>query len=151
MQIRIMEEKDLDEVTALEASGFSQPWKRHDFEEILQNPIRTYFVALEQEHIIGGCLLTEIAGEGEITNVCVKQEFRGQGIANRLMETLLEYGEKKNLTAFTLEVRSGNTAAIRLYQHFGFVTEGIRKNFYDKPVEDACIMWKRKINGNDSN
>lgn len=144
MNIRIMEESDIDEVTALEASGFSQPWKRHDFEEILQNPIRTYFVAIEQNQIIGGCLLTEIVGEGEITNVCVKQQFRGQGIATRLMEQLLEYGKKKNLTAFTLEVRAGNISAIRLYQHFGFKTEGIRKNFYEKPIEDAWIMWKRE-------
>ena len=143
MQIRIMEEKDLDGVTALEASGFSMPWKRHDFEEVLQNKYRTYMVAEAAGMIIGGCLLTEIAGEGEITNVCVNQEYRGQGIATKVLGKLLAYGKELGISAFTLEVRAGNTAAIRLYQHFGFVTEGVRKNFYEKPVEDAWIMWKR--------
>ena len=47
------------------------------------------------------------------------------------------------MTEFALEVRSSNEAAIRLYQKNGFVLEGIRKNYYRNPVEDACIMWKR--------
>lgn len=145
MQIRIMEEKDLEAVTNLEESGFSMPWKYHDFQEVLENKYRTYMVAEIDQQIVGGCLLTEIVGEGEITNVCVKKEFRGQGIATQLLEELLNYGKTLNITAFTLEVRAGNLSAIKLYQHFGFETEGIRKNFYERPVEDAWIMWKRDI------
>ena len=45
--------------------------------------------------------------------------------------------------SFTLEVRVSNTAAIRLYESCGFQIEGTRKGFYDKPKEDAYIMWKR--------
>ena len=44
---------------------------------------------------------------------------------------------------FTLEVRVSNQRAIRLYESLGFVQEGIRKRFYERPVEDALIMWKR--------
>lgn len=44
---------------------------------------------------------------------------------------------------FTLEVRESNLPAIRLYESLGFVTEGIRKNFYRNPNENALIMWKR--------
>ena len=39
--------------------------------------------------------------------------------------------------------RAGNRAAIALYEKLGFKTEGIRKDFYREPVEDALIMWKR--------
>ena len=47
------------------------------------------------------------------------------------------------MTAFTLEVRAGNRPAIALYEKYGFHTEGIRAGFYEKPVEDALIMWRR--------
>ena len=51
-------------------------------------------------------------------------------------------GEQKGIKAFTLEVRESNLAAISLYQKLGFVSAGIRKNFYDAPKENAVIMWK---------
>ena len=32
---------------------------------------------------------------------------------------------------------------IAFYEKLGFEAAGIRKNFYEKPMEDAVIMWKR--------
>ena len=43
-----MEEKDLEQVTALEETCFSMPWKRQDFADLLKNPNRIYLVAEEQ-------------------------------------------------------------------------------------------------------
>jgi ribosomal-protein-alanine N-acetyltransferase len=40
-------------------------------------------------------------------------------------------------------VRLSNTPAIRLYESLGFKGEGVRPGFYERPVEDALIMWKR--------
>ena len=34
MVIREMQAQDVEAVTALEAACFTQPWKRHDFEDI---------------------------------------------------------------------------------------------------------------------
>ncbi len=143
--IREMQRQDLEQVTALEAACFSMPWKYKDFEETLTNPHRVYLVAQTQNgEIIGGCMLTEIAGEGDISNVAVDARFRGQKIATALLEKLLAYGrEQYGIHAFTLEVRSQNKAAIRLYENAGFRAEGIRPNFYEKPKDDAIIMWKR--------
>lgn len=143
--IRKMCKSDLEKVTALEAACFSMPWKYRDFEEALTNPHRVYLVAeTDDKEIIGGCMLTEIAGEGDISNVAVDKRFRGRHIATALLQRLLEYGkEEYHINAFTLEVRSKNTAAIKLYEKLGFVSEGIRPNFYDKPKDDAVIMWER--------
>ena len=60
-----------------------------------------------------------------------------------MLRYLIGEGEQKGLSAFTLEVRAGNAAAIHVYEKLGFRSEGIRPNFYEKPVEDAVIMWKR--------
>lgn len=143
--IRKMENRDLENVTALEAACFSMPWKYSDFEECIRNPHRVYLLAETDEgEVIGGCMLTEIAGEGDISNVAVLERFRKQGIGSKLLQNLLEYGRNiYGIEAFTLEVRSKNAAAIRLYETAGFYSEGIRPNFYEKPKDDAIIMWKR--------
>ena len=39
-----------------------------------------------------------------------------------------------------LEVRESNRQAINLYEQMGFKNIGIRKSFYEKPVENAAIM-----------
>lgn len=148
--IREMQRNDLEEVTALEASCFSMPWKYRDFEEILANPDRFYLVAEAENatagvpgRIFGGCMLTHIAGEGDISNVAVREPYRNRGIAAALLSALLRLGaERYGITAFTLEVRSRNVHARRLYEKHGFTTKGVRPGFYEKPKDDAVIMWK---------
>ena len=94
--------------------------------------------------IVAECGVRDIMGEGEITNVAVHPDFRGQGIARKMMKHVLQDSLIKGMTAFTLEVRAGNQPAIALYERFGFRTEGIRQAFYEDPVEDALIMWLRQ-------
>ena len=84
-----------------------------------------------------------MAGEGEITNVAVAKKFRRRGIGRALMEYMLKEAELLGMESATLEVRISNTPAIRLYESLGFQGEGVRPNFYEKPKEDALIMWKR--------
>lgn len=141
--IRQMQAKDLDAVTHLEESCFSMPWKRADFEDILKRTDRVYLVAEYEDKIIGGCMMSEIVGEGDISNVAVDEMYRGQGIADTLLKAMLKLGDEREMTAYTLEVRSQNQPAIKLYERNGFITEGVRKNFYQKPTDDALIMWRR--------
>ena len=61
----------------------------------------------------------------------------------KMLEELLRLGNERGITAYTLEVRVSNAPAIHLYEKFGFVSEGIRPKFYEKPTEDAMIMWRR--------
>jgi ribosomal-protein-alanine N-acetyltransferase len=141
-----MERKDLEAVALLEASCFSMPWKYKDFEEIFTNPDRFYFVAVTSgdEKVVGGIMLTNISGEGDISNVAVFEQYRNNHIAAALLSQIMDFGRKYcGITAFTLEVRSKNTAAIRLYENAGFVSAGIRPNFYDLPKDDAIIYWER--------
>ncbi|MDE7478579.1 MAG: ribosomal protein S18-alanine N-acetyltransferase [Lachnospiraceae bacterium] len=146
--IREMRREDLEEVTALEASCFSMPWKYKDFEDVLTNPDRFYLVAETEkmttdipDRILGGCMLTHIVGEGDISNVAVLEKYRNHKIASALLSALLKLGaERYGITAFTLEVRSKNVPARRLYERLGFVSKGVRPNFYDKPKDDAVIL-----------
>ncbi|MFI3213888.1 MAG: ribosomal protein S18-alanine N-acetyltransferase [Eubacteriales bacterium] len=143
IQIRPMEEKDLDRVTQLEAENFSTPWKKEDFREILTCDYAHFFVAEAEGIVVATCGLRNIVGEGEITNVVVSKEYREHKIGSKLLEKVLHHGDAWGIKEYTLEVRVSNEAAIKLYERFGFQSEGIRKNFYEKPLEDAMVMWKR--------
>ena len=144
--IRKMQPSDLGQICKIENRNFSMPWSEKSFLESMEREDTVFLTALEGDEVIGylGCYC--IAGEGEITNVAVKETHRRKGIGGKLLEALYAEGSCLDTTEFFLEVRESNLAAIQLYSQQGFVKEGIRKNFYEKPVENAVIMWKHGLN-----
>lgn len=145
IHIRRMIGADAPMAASLERECFSEPWSENAYLSTLANENAVYLAAETEEGSLAGvCGLLDILGEGDISNVAVREAFRRQGIAERMLTELLAQGRKRGITAFTLEVRASNQAAIRLYEKFGFVCEGRRKNFYEKPREDALILWKRE-------
>ena len=100
-------------------------------------------VAETDGHIAGCAGLTDSFHEGNIDNVVTAPKYRNLGVGSKMLEELLRLGAERGITAYTLEVRVSNAPAIRLYEKFGFVSEGIRPGFYEKPTEDAMIMWRR--------
>ncbi len=140
---RRMRPEDVPFISRLEEETFSMPWSAESFLQMIEREDNEYFVAEEDGRLLGGCGLLLIAGEGNITNVAVVPEARRRGVASGLLTYLMAEGDRAGLTAYTLEVRVSNAAAIGLYEKLGFISEGIRPNFYEKPTEDAVIMWKR--------
>lgn len=143
IQIEELSEKNIEQVARLEAECFSVPWSAKSFEEILDRPNAIYLVAGEGDRVIGYCGAYLILDEGDINQVAVAPDYRGKGVGRQLLAGLLKRLEQAGAKAVTLEVRKSNAPAIALYEALGFAVEGIRKNFYEKPVEDALIMWKR--------
>ena len=141
--IKPLTEENVDAVCVLEEEAFSMPWHKESFLEMIANENACYLVALVGEEVVASCGLRHIVGEGEITNVVTKNTMRGKGVGRQILLKLLEEGTKMGAEAFTLEVRVSNAPAIHLYESLGFVSEGVRKNFYEEPTEDALIMWKR--------
>lgn len=141
--IREMKADDVEIVSKIESEVFSMPWSAKDFLEMVEADYAYYFVAEVDGEIAGCCGIRNIAGEGEITNVVVAAPYRKKGIALKMMEYMLDRAAEIGIGACTLEVRVSNQPAIRLYERLGFKGEGVRPNFYDKPDEDALIMWKR--------
>lgn len=143
INVRAMEHKDVEEISRLEEETFSMPWSRDAFLEMLSNKNARYYVAEYGGGVVGGCGMLMAAGEGNITNVVIGKKVRGRGIGTKMLQYLIEDGRRIGLQAFTLEVRVSNAAAIHVYEKLGFHSEGVRPGFYEKPAEDALIMWKR--------
>ena len=142
LNIRRMEEGDLDQVCAIEEETFSMPWSRKSFRDTISYYHTLFLVAELDGEIAGYCGCYQSLEEAEITNIAVRRQLRGHGIGRRLLMELMRLGKEQGAFAYTLEVRVSNQAAIHLYESLGFVSFGIRKNFYERPREDAMIMWR---------
>ena len=140
---RRMTPEDVPVISRLEEETFSMPWSAPSFLEMISKEDARYYVAEKDGKILGGCGVLMIAGEGNITNVVIAPEARNQGIGTAMLRHLMAEGDREGLTAYTLEVRISNVAAIHVYEKLGFESAGIRPGFYEKPVEDAIIYWKR--------
>ena len=163
--IRRMREEDIPQVVEIEKIAFSRPWTKSIFKAVLLLPYAAYYVAVEdgetgadavntvltgQESaefvpgkIVGVCGVKKIFEEGDISNVAVHPDYRGRGISRKMLEVLMREACEDGVQAFTLEVRAGNEIAVNLYESLGFGTGVIRPRFYEDPVEDGLIMWKR--------
>ncbi|MBQ7925385.1 MAG: ribosomal protein S18-alanine N-acetyltransferase [Lachnospiraceae bacterium] len=143
LEIRRLQAEDIPHLLPMEQEAFSSPWSERNFKELLDKETYLYLVALSEGIPVGICGMIMVCGEGDIDKVLVDFGHRGQGIGKALLQELIRQGQRQGIADFTLEVRVSNTPAIRLYEQEGFVSEGIRPGFYDKPKEDAMIMWKR--------
>ena len=139
-----MSAEHLDALASLERICFSRPWSRQMLAEELDNQCAAFLVALEPDtdKVIGYAGLLVVADEGYITNVAVFPEYRRRGVAAQLLSVFENFARGNHLAFLTLEVRPSNTAAIALYESFGFRQAGRRKNYYDLPKEDALILTK---------
>ncbi|MGN0342323.1 MAG: ribosomal protein S18-alanine N-acetyltransferase [Roseburia sp.] len=140
MIIDSMKEQDLVQVAALEKQLFSVPWSEQGFRDTLDMDGVIFLVAREDEVCIGYCGIYLAADEGEITNVAVDPAYRRKGVARALLQQLLQQAKERGASHIVLEVRASNEAARALYEKLGFTACGVRKNFYQKPVEDAWVM-----------
>ncbi len=142
MTIRSMEERDLDQVADLEQENFSVPWKRRDFQTYLDREEGLFLVLAEEEKVLGYMGVILAPPEGDITNVSVSRAARGRGIGTALVKEMLRRTEERGVHTLFLEVRKSNETAIRLYRREGFREVGLRKNYYEKPSEDALIFTR---------
>lgn len=142
MKIEKMTSSHLDDVYIIETECFSHPWSRQSLEEELNNETSLFFVAKEENEVIGYIGMSIVIDEGYIFNVAVRESYRNKGVATALINELVTYGKKNNFCFITLEVRESNQPAISLYSKFGFIKAGERKDYYSNPKENAILMTK---------
>lgn len=137
-------EEDIDSIMEIEVESFTSPWSREAFlKEINENKLAYYLIAKIGREIVGYAGMWLILDEAHITNIGVKNKYRGLGAGNSLLEGLVQVCKIKEIEAMTLEVRKSNDIAKNLYKKFGFLEYGIRPRYYEDTGEDAIIMWKK--------
>ncbi|OPZ20695.1 MAG: ribosomal-protein-alanine N-acetyltransferase [Firmicutes bacterium ADurb.BinA205] len=117
-------------------------WSAQDFLDEAAKEGGIVLAAFDGTRIIGAVAGFTASDTGEILTVATAPEYRRKGIARNLLTEFFSLIPDETET-IALEVRQSNTAAIALYESFGFEKAGVRKRFYRDPVEDADIMVKK--------
>ena len=131
----------LPQVAALEKVCFpSDPWSEELFRAALEHPGTTVLLAEgDDSGVLGYAVLSAVLDEGNLDNIAVAPHCRRKGVADALLSALIQTG-RTSLSVLLLEVRASNLPAIALYEKYGFVPVGRRKNYYESPREDALLM-----------
>ncbi len=138
-----MLKQDIPELVKIEKQCFSIPWSENSFKIAFGDSYSKFFVAKTQltDCILGfSGMYIAAKTEGYVYNIAVIPEYRKKGIGTELTKTLIDYSYKNKLEFLSLEVRKSNFPAISVYKNLGFKKVGLRKNFYELPIEDAVIM-----------
>ena len=140
MRIVNMNESHVAQVAELEKICFSDPWSENSVASELKNPLSCWLVA-EEDGVVAGYIGSQtVMDESDMMNVAVHPDHRRKGIAQALVNELVEALKKRESHCLTLEVRASNEPAKALYEKLGFVQVGLRRNYYRNPKEDALIL-----------
>ena len=157
MEIQYMTAEHVPAVARLETICFPDPWSEKSIRDTLENPqARIWSIISRQappcscastapEHagkpqLLGYVIFYYVLDEGEIARIATSPQHRRQGLAVRLLEKMRAFSYEQNITRWLLDVRISNETAIHFYKAAGFAEDGVRKNFYANPPEDAILM-----------
>ncbi|MBO9599144.1 MAG: ribosomal protein S18-alanine N-acetyltransferase, partial [Cohnella sp.] len=128
---RSMTLADIGSIVEIERESFTAPWSEEAFRNELQNNMFAKYMVMERDgRILGYGGMWMIVDEAHVTNIAVREAYRGQGLGKRLLQELMRTAHWLGALRMTLEVRVTNEIAKSLYQRMGFYASGIRPNYY---------------------
>lgn len=143
VQIILGTEEHLEDVMAIQLACYDgkAPWGRIAVRRELRNSHTSYFLIC-YNHLMPiafiGMSMRNVSMH--VTNIATIPSYQGQGIASSLIEIAIDIAQQLNRKAITLEVRTSNLNAKRLYHYLGFEEGRIKRNYYQDNGEDALEM-----------
>jgi len=138
-----MESAHVEAAAALGRMCFSLPWSEAGFAAEIASERCVCLSALAEGQLAGFLCGGTVLDEAEVELLAVSPSFRRQGVASALLTRFLEACRERGIAVVHLEVRASNFGAAALYERFGFVRDGLRKNYYRRPPEDALLYSLR--------
>ncbi len=145
LTLDLLASKYLRAVHRIDEQVYPDPWSLNLLRQELKLTNRVHQVVLVQGRVVGHCGLLIAPGEAHVTTIAVDPAASGFGIGSALMLAMVDAAIAFGTPALTLEVRVSNLRARALYQRFGFVPAGVRKQYYADTKEDALVMWANDL------
>jgi ribosomal-protein-alanine N-acetyltransferase len=140
IKIRQLSYSDLPQVISIERRSFPTPWSLAMFVLELSKPSGVCLAAARGRQLQGYLVCSRYDQAYHLMNIAVDPVARRHGIGAELLEAMIERAGPEQ--SYTLEVRTSNAPAIKLYERFGFRSVGTRPRYYADTGEDAIIMWR---------
>ena len=130
----------LDRILEIENLSFTAPWSLNGFLQELENPVSQLWALMSDKALLGYFCFWAVRDEMQLLNLAVHPAYRGRGHGSYLLTRMIDIALSRGVSRIWLEVRVSGKGARRLYEKFGFVEGGRRRNYYTDPPEDAIIM-----------
>jgi ribosomal-protein-alanine N-acetyltransferase len=137
----------VDAVVQIEQRAYAHPWNRTNFLDALQSGYQAQ-VLLADETLLGYFVAMQGVDEVHLLNITVAPEFQGQGWSRVMLDALTLWARGRQAQWLWLEVRVGNSRALRVYEAQGYARVGVRKDYYPAghgKREDAVVMGLRLL------
>lgn len=101
-----------------------------EWQEKMKDAASYIFVARDDEDYVGMAAAFQEKGEkilhiAYVWGVYLREEYRGRGLGKKLMQAVLDEAKKNSeIKKINLNVNTKQTAAVKLYESFGFQIAG---------------------------
>ena len=143
LEYSALTERDLDAVTALEASLQAFPWSRGNFADSLAAG-HSALVCRAGADIIGFSVVMAALDEAHLLVIGIDRRHQGRGHGAALLRRVMDDAQAAGARRLLLEVRPSNRQAVEFYLRFGFTQIGVRRGYYPTAAgrEDALVFDK---------
>ncbi|HEV2035465.1 MAG TPA: ribosomal protein S18-alanine N-acetyltransferase [Candidatus Dormibacteraeota bacterium] len=161
LALELMREADIATVQEIEREIFATPWPRNAYYRELASRSSAHYVILRQDgtvekpegfygaeldpSMIGYGGMWRMYDEAHVTTIGVRRDLQHRGYGRVLFAGLVQAAYDMGAKWVTLEVRTTNDNAMKMYEAFGFKVIGRRKGYYTDNGEDAIVMWSDSI------
>lgn len=149
VQVRLAatDSADINPIVEIDRRSFGWPWNRVYFRGELASKQACNFTLKtvdgeNRQNVIGYIICRLVDKELHILRIAVKPNWRGHGLAGRLLARAFGRAAKSGARSAYLEVRPSNKSAIALYYRQGFRLIGKKPEYYSDTREDALVLIK---------
>ena len=130
------------DVARLEAQCFGDPYSADALARAADGGRYIAIVALDADRTVGYAELYDCVDFLSLNRIEVAPDMRRRGIAASLLAALEDKAVGRGVAKIVLEVRASNTPARNFYEKHGFIFDGVRRGYYERPREDAALYHK---------
>ena len=144
VELRKMTINDLLQVISIERRSYDYPWSDVVIKDCL---VHKYDCYIAGNGSILGYMISKITDQdSHILNLTIDNDYRGLGIGSSFLDLMIKECKLRRSKYIYLEARMSNTIARNLYQKFGFLSIGVRKNYYrNKQGREDAIVYRRNL------
>lgn len=145
MRIQVLNTTDttlLKKIAFMEEEIFSDSWSVSSLVSTLEQTHGNIWALVDVKQVLAYLIFYIMGDEIEIAKVAVASNARSKGYGKKLLNQLEIFADAMDCKQILLEVRESNLSAISLYEKQGYISLGIRKEYYTAPLEDGVIMVK---------